>query len=82
MYGIYALFDRVRESYSNITIDNNDATAKRSFLGAVANSNELMYIAKDLELRKIGELDIHSGLIVPMATSVLVCYGSEYANET
>lgn len=80
MYGVYALFDRVRESYSNITIDNNDNTAKRSFLAAVANSRELMYIAKDLELRKVAEFDIHSGMIVPLAVSEFICYGSEYEN--
>ena len=81
MYGIYGLFDRVRESYTNITLDNNDATAKRAFLSAVSQSNELMFIAKDLELRKIGEFDIHTGMIIPMAQSSLVCYGLEYQNE-
>lgn len=81
MYGVYALFDRVREGYSNITIDTNDATAKRSFLSAVARSEELMYIAKDLELRKVAEFDTHSGAIIPLAQSQFICYGMEYANE-
>lgn len=80
MFGIYGLFDKVRESFTNITLDSNDATAKRAFLQAVSHSADLMYIAKDLELRKIGEFDIHTGLIVPLTVPQLVSYGMEYQN--
>lgn len=79
-YGIYALYDRVRNSYGQISLDTNDETAKRGFMFAVSQDKQLQYISKDLELYKIGEMAAETGIVVPLSVHQLICRGEEYAN--
>lgn len=79
--GVYGLFDKARNKFLSITVDVNDFVAKRSFLYAVSQSGELMYIAKDLELFKIAEIDIETGIINPLVVHQLVSNGAEYENK-
>lgn len=76
-YSIYALRDKVADTFSGINLNVNDAVAKRDFSYAVNNTPELEYKCSDIELYKVGEFDVHTGCIVPCNTLVLVCRGDE-----
>ena len=78
IFTVYALFDNVRNKYMNITIDDNDEIAQRNFLEQVSQSSHLMYVAKDLVLYKIGEMNIENGLLVPYPQPSMICRGSDY----
>lgn len=80
IYGVYALYDKVRNAFGQISVDTNDETAKRGFLFAVSNDVQLQYISKDLELYKIGEMNQETGVITPLIVHQLICRGEDYAN--
>lgn len=75
---VYGLFDKVRGKFLNITLDENDFIAKRNFLEQVSQSGHLMYIAKDIELYRLGELDLISGLMTPLGVNEMICRGTDY----
>lgn len=77
---VYGLFDKVRGKFLNVTLEENDFIAKRNFLESVSQSGHLQYIAKDIELYRLGELDLISGLMTPLGVNELVTRGTEYAN--
>lgn len=81
IYGVYALFDSVRDMYSNLTVDVNDFSARRSFLQGVSDSAQLQYISKDLILYKLAEINLKNGQIVPLSERVLIARGDEYAAD-
>lgn len=81
IYGVYALFDSVRDMYSNLTVDVNDFSARRSFLQGVSDSSQLQYISKDLILYKIAEINLKNGDIIPLGERVLIARGDEYAAD-
>lgn len=74
---IYAIYDKVGQTYTNVTVDNSDATARRNFEFAVSQSVQLQFYCKGYELRRIAEIDLKTGIIVPLKTSVFVCSGEE-----
>lgn len=74
---IYAIYDRIAETYTNITVDSSDATARRNFEFAVSQSVQLQFYCKNYELRCIGEIDLKTGIIVPQIAASLVCTGNE-----
>ena len=80
IFGVYALFDKVRNAFGQISIDVNNETAKRGFLFAVSNDVQLQYISKDLELYKIGEMSQDTGIITPLVVHELIARGEDYAN--
>lgn len=80
-YGLYATFDTVAGVFGSVTVDISDGTAKRNFLFAVSQSAQLQYMAKDMELRRIGTIDLETGMIVPSALHEVICRGSEVVND-
>lgn len=78
IFTVYALFDTVRNKYMNITIDDNDEIAQRNFLEQVSQNAHLMYVAKDLVLYKIGEMNIETGLLISYPQPQMICRGSDY----
>lgn len=74
---IYALRDRVADRFRSITVDVNDAVAKRNFAFAVANSPELAFQNRDIELCRVGEFDSKKGTIIPCVPIQVVCRGDE-----
>lgn len=81
IYGVYALFDSVRDMYSNLTVDVNDFSARRSFLQGVSDSPQLQYISKDLILYKIAEINLKNGMLMPLEDRGFIARGDEYASE-
>lgn len=75
---VYGLFDKVRGKFLNITLDENDFIAKRNFFEGVSNSAHLMYIAKDVELYRLGDLDLVSGLMTPLGVNEFIARGADY----
>jgi len=80
--GIFATFDRAANRYGQVVVDISEVVAKRNFLYAISESGALQYIAKDLELHQIAEIDLTTGDIVPVMPHTLVCRGSEAINDT
>ena len=74
---VYALFDKAANTYTNITVDVNDDTAKRNFAFAVSQSVQLQFFTKYYELRRIADINLKTGIIVTLPVSELVCTGEE-----
>ena len=74
---VYALFDKAANTYTNITVDVSDDTAKRNFAFAVSQSAQLQFFTKWYELRRIADINLQTGFINPLPVSVLVCTGEE-----
>ena len=79
---IFATYDRAANRYGQVVVDLSEIVAKRNFLYAISESGALQYIAKDLELHKIGEIDLTTGDIIPVMPHVMVCRGGEALNDT
>lgn len=79
--GVFATFDRAANRYGQVVVDLSEIVAKRNFLYAISESGALQYIAKDLELHQIGEIDLTTGDITPVMPHSLVCRGSEALNN-
>ena len=79
---IFATYDQTAGVYGQVVVDLNDNVAKRNFLYAVSQSAQLQYMAKDLELQRIAEIDLHTGVIVPCVPHQVIARGSEAMNET
>lgn len=74
---IFAIYDKIGKTYTNLTVDTSEATARRNFEFAVSQSTQLQFYCKGYELRKIAEIDLKTGVITPLKTSVFVCSGEE-----
>lgn len=81
IFGVFALRDRVADSFRSLMLDSNDATAKRNFAYAVSNSPELQFQSKDLELCRVGNFDSHSGVITAIVPIQVLCRGDEVINN-
>lgn len=75
---VYGLFDKVRGKFLNITLDENDFLARRNFFEGVSQSGHLQYIAKDVELYRLGELDLVTGLMTPLGINEMIARGVDY----
>lgn len=75
---IFATFDKAAGRYGQVVLDLSELVAKRNFLYAISDSGAMQYICKDLELHKIGEIDLNTGDIIPIMPHELVCRGIEY----
>lgn len=80
-YPIFAIRDRVADSFRNLNLDVNEGVARRNFSYAVNNNPELLYQSKDLELYCIGMFDSVSGTIECAKVPILVCRGDEVINH-
>lgn len=72
-YGVYALRDRVSENFSSPTFEEKDDVAMRNLNYAINNNPNMLFMSKDLELWHIGDVELKSGVITPLAPMVLVC---------
>ena len=79
---IFATYDRAANRYGQVTLDISDVVARRNFHYAISESGALQYIAKDLELHKIGEIDLTTGDIVPTMPHMIIARGSEALNDS
>lgn len=77
---LYAIRDKIAEVFGEITLDINDATAKRNFAYRMQNNSNMQFSAGDLELYRVGEFEAHKGVIVPVQPAVLICRGDEVLN--
>lgn len=75
---ICATYDKAAGRYGQVVVDISEVVAKRNFLYAVSESGQLQYISKDLELHKIGEIDLTTGEIVSVMPHELICRGDDY----
>lgn len=75
---IFATFDKAAGRYGQIVLDLSENVARRNFLYAVSESGAMQYICKDLELHKIGEIDLTTGEIVAVMPHELICRGEDY----
>lgn len=75
--GIYSVRDSVAENFGSVTIDTNDMTAKRNFGFAICKTDQMAYSASDLELYKVGEFDMHTGIVTNISPIVLICRGDD-----
>lgn len=75
---ICATYDKAAGRYGQVVVDISEVVAKRNFLYAVSESGQLQYIAKDLELHKIGEIDLTTGEIMAVMPHELICRGDDY----
>lgn len=76
-YGVYAIRDRIAETFQSVNVDINDAVARRNFSFAVNNNDNMLFSASDLEFYRIGEFDPHTGTIVPVTPAVLIARADE-----
>ena len=81
VFGIYSLRDRIADVFRSVTLDTNDATARRNFAYAVQNSPELQFQSKDLELCRVGSFDAHTGVISALVPIQVICRGDEVLNH-
>lgn len=77
---VVSLYDRVAQNYRNVTVDINNATARRNLGYAVNNTPQLLYEAKDLDLMQVGDFDEHTGTITPCVPFV-ICHASEVISD-
>ena len=69
---VYALRDRVGESFRSLTMNESDALEKRNLAFAVNNDTQFRFMAKDMELYQIAEIDNKSGELFPIIPARLV----------
>lgn len=72
---IYALRDRVGDSFRQVTVNESDAVVRRDFAFGINNNPNLLFMSKDLELCNIGTIDIKTGFIEPTTPIQVVCRG-------
>ena len=72
-YGVYALRDRVSENFSSPTFEEKNEVAMRNLNFAINNNPQMLFMSKDLELFKIGEVELKTGVITPTVPMELVC---------
>ena len=65
-YGLYAIRD-AKVGFMTVTVDSNDASARRNFEHACAQTNSLFFThPQDYDLFKVGIYDSDSGVIEPI----------------
>lgn len=69
---VYALRDRVGESFRSLTMNESDALEKRNLAFEVNNNPQFAFMSKDLELFQVAQMDTKSGDIVPVVPARLV----------
>lgn len=72
-YGVYCLRDRTAEVFSSPTFEEKNEIAMRNLAFAVNNNSQMLFIAKDLELWKIADVELKSGVVTPLVPMELVC---------
>ena len=72
-YGVYALRDRVSENFSSPTFEEKNDVAMRNLAFSVNNTSQMLFFSKDLELWKIGDIELKTGVITPLVPMQLVC---------
>lgn len=72
-YGVYCLRDKTAEVFSSPTFEEKNEIAMRNLAYAVNNNAHMLFIAKDLELWKIADVELKSGVVTPLVPMELVC---------
>lgn len=73
IYGVYALRDCVSENFSSPTFEEKNEVAMRNLTFAINNNPQMLFMSKDLELFKIGDIELKTGVITPLVPMELVC---------
>jgi hypothetical protein len=61
---ITSVFDKARQQFINISLETNEATARRNYADARANPETMIYAhPDDYMLVTLGEMDIDTGVI-------------------
>lgn len=76
-YVVVGLRDKVAMSFQSLTLDVNEATAKRNFAFAVNNSQELLFKSQDIELYKLADFDCDNGKFEITLPMERICSGDE-----
>lgn len=63
---VYALRDRLADNFRSITMNESDELERRNLSFAVNNDSQFNFMAKDMELCRIGEIDNKTGVISPI----------------
>lgn len=70
---VYALRDRIADSFRSLSLNEADEVEQRNLAFAVNNDPHLMFMSKDLELCRVGEMDTKSGVLTPCVPIQVVC---------
>lgn len=70
---VYALRDRVADNFRSLSMNESDEVEQRNLAFAVNNDPHLMFMSRDLELCRIGELDTKSGVLTSCVPIQVVC---------
>lgn len=80
-YGVYSVRDNLT-GFLNITIDNNDSSAKRNFRHACKDTNSLMWShSSDYSLFKIATFDNETGIIEEICPIELIVNADSFLRE-
>lgn len=63
---VYALRDKIGENFRSVTLNESDVLEKRNLAFAVNNDNQFQFMAKDMELYQIAEMETKTGEIFPV----------------
>lgn len=80
---VYSIKDE-KVSFTSLTTNRNDASARRDFAMDVNNPQMRMlnFSPSDFSLYRIGTFDIETGILEPCSPLVQICTGREVLNET
>lgn len=71
---VYALRDKVANSFRSLNLNENDQLEKRNLAYAVNNDSHMLFVAKDMELHCVGMMDTETGMIDAIVPTRLVCH--------
>lgn len=72
-YGLYSIRDS-KVGFMTVTVDSNDASARRNFEHACSQTNSLFFThPQDYDLFKVGLYDSDSGVIDPINPPEFLC---------
>lgn len=78
---IYALRDKVANRYSSLALNESDDLQKRDFSFAVNNNQNLLFMAKDMELYAVGEFETETAAIVNYDANRFVCAADQLIGD-
>lgn len=80
---IFAVRDVKQNAFLAPSIGSNDFVMARSFAESIIEKRDpiMSFSPRDFDLYRIGEFDMETGLITPLAPVVLVVNGKEVLNQ-
>lgn len=80
-YSIFAIRDRVSEIFSSPVFEEKTDVVRRNLAISLNESSRSIAMAQDLELFRVAEIDLKTGIINPLQPVEFICRCSDLVGK-